>query len=234
MGETTFARLRGLYWAAKLAVVEYEPEAAALTRFLRPGDVCIDVGANFGQYAVRLARTVGAAGHVHCFEPHPYNRRVLRSVLGWRGIRNVTVYPLAAGERQQELCLATLDDNTAETHIAPEGLRATGVALDDWAEQVGLERLDFLKIDAEGYEAHVLAGAQRLLARFRPAILCEVNADAERRYGTHPAVVFELLVGAGYSAHQWRERRLQPVSTASPGCNNYFFIPQAAARAAAR
>jgi FkbM family methyltransferase len=67
-----------------------------LERYVRKGDVVVDIGANAGLYTHRLAQLVGAAGHVHAFEPEPSNLHLLRAACGWR--TNVTIHPLALSD----------------------------------------------------------------------------------------------------------------------------------------
>ena len=66
-----------MYWRWQNFVeADYEPECALLERFIRPGDLVVDLGVNYGQYAARMARLVGTSGQVVGFEAVPATRRI--------------------------------------------------------------------------------------------------------------------------------------------------------------
>jgi FkbM family methyltransferase len=169
----------------------YEPglvEAFAAT--LRPGDVCIDVGANIGFFTVLAARLVAPSGRVVAFEPHPDAIAVLRAALERNGVSgSVDVIAAAAGERDSATTLFVTSDSVLST-TDPErsplaadftfgrAIAVTRMALDTWAAAHPdlLARLRAIKIDVEGTEAEVLAGMRQTLAT-RPSatIFCETS-----------------------------------------------------------
>lgn len=72
------------------------------------------------------------------------------------------------------------------------------VPLDQEAARLGIERIDLIKIDVEGYESKVLAGATRLLRERRiGAILCEFNEMWLRKAGSSPKALEDLILQAG-------------------------------------
>lgn len=223
VGEKGFAGLRALWWPVKLRFSGYEPETRALPSLVPRGGVCIDAGGNFGQFASYLARAVGADGFVHIFEPLAYNREIAARVLRRMGLRNVAIHPFAAGSSRGTVHIAIDGGNVGEAHVAPEGEQAEVISLDEWARATELPRVDFVKIDVEGYEMEVLRGAEGLIARFRPAILCEITGIAQERYGADAAGPFRYLEALGYRAHVWRNGRLNPVDAPTPGVINYIF-----------
>src|SRR6201999_2539114 len=74
-----------------------EPELLGLSRFVRPGAICFDIGAAYGMYTYPLAHLAGRTGQVHSFEPLPLPYRILEA--GWRmaGARNVRLTNAALG-----------------------------------------------------------------------------------------------------------------------------------------
>jgi FkbM family methyltransferase len=145
-------------------------ERHLLARLLAPGMRVADVGANIGYYLLLFEHAVGPGGHITCFEPDPENLRELRATLAVNGFANVEVVAAAVGAADGIAALRT-------------GLNATVVAAGPGTIQVPLVSLDralaapidLLKIDVEGYEAQVLAGARRLLAGQRPALFVEIH-----------------------------------------------------------
>lgn len=222
IGEPAFAALRGLYWPLKLRFTAYEPETELLPLLVPRGGVCIDVGGNFGQFASYLARAAGPEGVVHSFEPLTYNGRMFQGVMRRMKLTNVVFYPYAVGAKGGTLRIAVTARNTGEAHVSDAGEEVEVVTLDEWGAHLG--RLDFIKIDVEGFELDVLRGASGLLQRFRPAIVCEVTVFSEERYGVPPAASFAFLRALGYRGHVWREGRLVPVERPVDGAINYIFL----------
>jgi len=122
-------------------------EETFLRRYLRPGDVVVDVGANFGLTALAAFTTVGPRGQMHAFEPHP---RIFRFLLGNIELNGaeavVTPYNLALGERAGTVFL-TDERADDQNSVSPDttGLRVPMSTLDDAVAQ--LPRIALLKID---------------------------------------------------------------------------------------
>jgi FkbM family methyltransferase len=202
VGESAFASFRSVWWPLKLRWTAYEPETTVLPRLAPLGGTCIDVGGNFGQFSSYLSRTVGATGRVFMFEPLQYNREIARRVLHRLGCDNVAILPFAAGGARASTSVVVDALNTAEAHVADRGGEAVEmVDLDTWAHSAGVDDLDIVKIDVEGYELPVLEGARRLLTTFRPVIICEISGVSAERYGIDPQRVFDFLSRLNYVPH---------------------------------
>lgn len=141
-----------------------------------PSSAVIDVGANIGLSTILLARL---AKRVVAYEPSPPNLAFLRRNLELNGITNVEVRAAAASSEPGTLRFHVAQFG-AGSHVVASGHVSGGtipavdvpaVMLDDEV----LPPIAFIKIDAEGHEPDVLAGARRLLARERPLIYTEVN-----------------------------------------------------------
>ena len=167
----------------------FEPnEFAFLHGFLKPGMVFIDVGANDGYYTLFAARRVGLAGKVVAVEPSTRERINLRRNLVRNRIDNVHVVPAALGAAPGDADLrlaqgAHSGHNTlgkfAHDDVKAANLeRVTVKTLDKVAAELELDRIDFVKIDVEGAEASVVAGARDILRTMRPVMLLEINDGA--------------------------------------------------------
>lgn len=145
------------------------------------GSVVVDVGAFLGTHTLALASMVGPSGRVHSFEPRETIRSVLERNVHRNHLQMVTVHPCALGAHHQTLELPAIDiDNKANFG----GLALKGdLVMGQPVETIRIERLDdllsgpvdFIKIDAEGMEADVLAGAPVLLATSHPVLFAECN-----------------------------------------------------------
>ena len=141
-------------------------ERQLLRRILVPGAVAVDAGANIGIYSQFLARCVGPAGAVYSFEPAPENFERLRAVAC--AFSNMHASQAAVGERsgKSELYLSDTLNVDHRTYLTDNSARRVVqiemVALDDYFEPG--QRVDFIKMDLQGYELHALRGASRVLA----------------------------------------------------------------------
>src|SRR5262245_3146727 len=168
-------------------------EFAFPDRMLRPGMVFVDVGANDGYYTLFAARRVGPSGRVVAAEPSSRERAHLQRNLGRNGLDNVSVIPAAIGATSglADLHLAhgvhaghnTLGGFAHDDVVRASLERVPIEPLDAVIPRLGLARVDFVKIDVEGAEARVIAGATNVLTSMRPMMLIEVNDKALRAQG---------------------------------------------------
>jgi FkbM family methyltransferase len=183
-----------------------EPVRQALREYLRPGDICLDVGANIGVMTFLAASIVGAGGLVVAIEPNPDNVQVLYRTIRMTGAANVMVVPAAASDAREVFSLT----GRSNTHLVParEAISGGGsfvqsVPLDDLL--AGLPRLDFVKMDIEGHEPRALRGLATLLSRHRPGLLVEFNPACLAVQHQDPLVYLRMLF-----AVQPRVRALSP------------------------
>ncbi len=161
-------------------------EFEIVKRLINSSDTFIDVGANIGLYTMYASRLVGATGSVHAFEPLAEAYDLLEKNVRLNNMTNVKINPVALGEQEGEAELYINQESTL-TSLGQTGRgNIVGVkkvpvwTLDAYAFKTGLEKIDFLKIDIEGFEGHVLRGASHLLERSEGlVILCEL---AEKNY----------------------------------------------------
>jgi FkbM family methyltransferase len=200
----------------------YEPELALLERFLLPGAVFVDVGANTGVYTFTASRLVGETGRVLAFEPGAASFAALEKSKALNGTGNVVLVRKALGDRDGA---ARLYHHLAQANsfsIAPPDANAQ---LDSEPAEVttlsrafaehGLSRLDFIKLDIDGAEELVLRPARDLLAQYRPVVLFEPHPDGTRRLGLDPDGAARLLCELGYELYGLAAGQLVPVAETS-------------------
>jgi FkbM family methyltransferase len=181
----------------------YESELSTLDRFLAPGQVFIDVGANYGIYTAVASRMVGDAGQVIAFEPAKDAYRILDRNLAINGLRNVRTLRLALSNRSDRALLRLHPDSsrnvlTWESDVTGPFEEVSTATLDSVLTQYGVDQVHFIKLDVEGAEELVLEGARLLFGRAKPVVLFEVNPDGARGLGLNPDGAWAFLGALGY------------------------------------
>lgn len=151
---------------------------------IKPGMRVVDAGANHGYYTVLFADLVGAEGRVVAVEPNPVTASFLTRTVKVNGFdARVDIFEMAlTAEDHQRLRFVAPVSEPKNARLVLEGepdtvetIEVNGVRLDtliaDWP------RVDFMKIDVEGAEEAMLAGAWGVMVRDRPDMLLEFNAS---------------------------------------------------------
>ncbi len=177
-GAVTSALMRYGEWA--------EREIAFMASLAGEGATVLDVGAYIGTHTLAFSRLVGARGRVIAFEPQPASFRVLERNVAFNKISNVELHEAAAGETSSETAFrptdpratssfgsAVMQDWISEVPSLDADLpRVAVIAID----RVDLDRCDLIKIDVEGMEGAVIAGARETIRRHQPWIYAECNS----------------------------------------------------------
>ena len=177
--------------------------------FVQPGAVVLDIGANVGIHALRLGQLVGRTGKVYAFEPHPEIFTRLLANRALNGLTMVEPLQLAVSDHNGSCNLQGFKQTACnqgtsfllrdgETAVVEAPLyQVTMVRLDDWVADYRLTRLDFIKVDVEGLDIEVLAGAQQLITQFKPTIIFEYDRSNVMRLRW----LTTFLTGLGYQLY---------------------------------
>jgi len=167
----------------------FEDEIKFLRQVVQPGQVVIDIGANYGVYALSLARRVGPTGQVWAFEPASDTAAHLASSITANATPWVRLEALALTDHegtgwlrkpgQSELNSLASADGEGPSPEGGEGERVTLSTLDACMARFGWGAVDLLKIDAEGEEKRILAGGRRLLSETSPLVMFELKEGAK-------------------------------------------------------
>ena len=208
-------------------------------RAVGAGDVALDIGANLGLVSLRLAARVGPGGQVHAFEPQPRMLGYLRKTLEMNPDLPVTLHPVALGAEEARLSMAVPEHNAgaASLNNAIDMAGRPGVAmidvpvhrLSDYAEKQSLTRVDFIKMDVEGFEPHVIEGGMALLRQTRPKVIILEENSPDPTTGLSPAL--RMLKELDYELYalprQMLSVRLYPLSARKPA-HDYVAVSRSA------
>lgn len=183
-----------------------------MDRFVKPGMVVIDVGANLGEVSLAAARRVGISGHVYAFEPMDSQFACLIDNININEIKQITpekkglsdqggvasIYSVSGvfKDGTKHVGLGTLYPSS-ERSIPSGEIELT--TLDEYCSVKGVERIDLVKIDVEGAELAVLQGGVGALQRFKPYLIVEIQPGTTHSAGYRPEDIVNLLKTLGYS-----------------------------------
>jgi FkbM family methyltransferase len=173
----------------------WEPaETVAVKRCIRPGHVCIDVGANIGYFSLLMAK-LGAT--VHAFEPTTYGFERLSGNLALNTNLRTSIVAHRKG----------LSDRACEITEALEARFSLRMLAHDHLERMQFEtldadwtakRIDFLKIDVDGHDTEVVRGARESLRRHRPTVMAEFCDRVLKQYGSSVHELALAFLDCGY------------------------------------
>lgn len=177
--------------------------------------VAVDVGAHCGLWSMQLAKQFG---HLHAFEPVERHRECFLANLA--GCENVDLYGCGLGDKSGFVSIESKPDSSGDSRVAAYAER------DEWAEPVrydendipigptpasanapriplktldsfDLQDVDFIKIDTEGYELHVVRGAEETIKRCKPVMIVEQKGHGMQYFGFRKEEAVELLESWG-------------------------------------
>ena len=184
---------------------EYERALTELTKLLiKPGDLCLDVGANFGWYTTMFHKLVGSSGEVHAFEPVPTTfDELVRNckLISDPPPENVHLNNFALGETTGQFKINLFAGlTTGHASLSDQGRDdATSFdcevsTLNSYLENNGIQSVDFVKVDVEGSELSFLKGAGRLFRQEKPPfILMEMALNTTRNFGYVPDDLIKFI-----------------------------------------
>jgi len=156
----------------------FEDEVKFVRKFIKPGMNVIDIGANFGTYSMNIAKKIGKTGNLWAFEPSSLCRSYLEKSITINGFKNIVLSPSGLSDQKRKAVLLA-GENTELGHVSTIGTdNAQGESidlktLDECMEEYSWERIDFVKMDAEGEEANIIKGGRLFFDKFSPIVMYE-------------------------------------------------------------
>jgi len=176
----------------------YEPYMQeSFLKFVHPRAIVYDVGSHVGFHALFCGLLVGPSGRVIAFEPDPHCRASLGRQVAANPNLRLEVLPYAVSDQCGPLLLDTSKGCSQARLHAGGSCRVEARTLDFLVQQAGFPPPHIVKIDVEGHEASVLKGAQNVLARHKPIILCDYNDDSTLQMGKEILEPLGYRVGSG-------------------------------------
>ncbi len=166
--------------------------------FLKKGNVFVDIGANLGNLTVTASMAVGPEGRVFALEPHPKTFGYLLRTVEVNNCVNASCHNMAAGDRTGNSGFTDEPRKDDNNRIGPGPLTVSTITLPDFIHENGIERIDLLKVDVEGFEHAVISGLTGEEDRVGCIYIESIDRNL-RKYGSSGAELLALLNQFGFS-----------------------------------
>ena len=170
-------------------------EIALINKMVKPGMTVLDIGANIGFYTLLLSELVGNKGKVYAFEPEKNNFKNLKKLCSKK--KNIVLNNVAVGEISGDIDLyisekLNVDHRTYDNYENRKHHKIKCVSIDSYLGKA--KKIDFIKIDTQGFEYKILLGMKRLLQSSKQTVLfCEILPTGLKNTGTSVKQMFDLL-----------------------------------------
>lgn len=181
-------------WVEQNRRLDHDRNALPLVLpLIKPGDTVVDAGAFIGDHTIAYLNAVGEHGHVLAFEPNPEAFECLQF-----NCPKATCYPLALGEMTGTRGLK-ISGNAGNSSLSSDESKVDYTVAMMELDLLRMRRLDYFKIDVEGFEVFVLQGAKATINICRPIMLIEVNHRMMKAQGVKLDDLLEMLDLLNYS-----------------------------------
>lgn len=184
----------------------YEPSFLKVIKAnLNIGDTYIDIGANIGQHSLFASRIVGDTGKVIAFEPVSKIYKQFKESVTLNNFENIKIHNLACGEEEKEMFIYMTESNMGGSSLVfgsdtRDKEKIHVVTADSILKAE--PRVDFIKIDVEGYEYEALLGLTETLKTHHPKIMLEYSYDGYKEVGmNNDKKILDLLFALDYSLY---------------------------------
>ncbi len=208
-------------------------ERPVIKDLVSPGDIVVDIGANYGWYTVFLSELVGMDGIVHSIEPVPSTFKILKHNSKKLRLTNVSLYQCAISDKSDSVKMTIpINDNGQENlylaSIKHEykndktlTISVNTRTLDSFFPDKSV-KISFIKCDIEGNELNCLRGAGDILKHSKPAWFMEIMGDPDDN-ASEASEVFRILHESGYRSFIYKNGELHERSIGERNVD-YFFL----------
>jgi len=188
-------------WIEETGRIDHNEDVVnKVCKYFNEGDHVLDIGASLGDHTVPYARRVGRVGKVYAFEPQPESFDCLK--FNVRHYPQVQIFNFALGEADGEMKWINRDDNVGASRVIeePDGRDEVTMIEVRTLDSIHFPRLDFIKIDTEGYDLFVMRGGIETIRKHRPKIMFELSGCSLKYYGLKTEDFTGFIDTIGYTA----------------------------------
>jgi FkbM family methyltransferase len=215
---------------------EYEVEKTDFIKEqCKAGDVVFDIGAHMGIFSFFLAQQVGPTGKVFSFEPAPLTYKMLQHTIAYNHLGNIIESnQMAMADKEGELTFYIYSNSkiSSGNSLSPlnpagshRGITVKTVTLDDFFDSKALNRLNFIKIDAEGAELDILKGGKKTIQKYKPCITLEVHPRILTPAAETMRELYQTISSYGYHVKENNQTIGQEKFCSHPECFEVVLVP---------
>jgi FkbM family methyltransferase len=213
-----------------------EPAITKLIKYIvRPGDLCLDIGANIGAVTLVMSFATGPKGKVIAIEPHPRMVERLRANVELNGLDNVSIIPVALSDTAGRTTLYAAEEDYfhhGRSSLKPsQGIgreifveKITGEMLQD---EIGNQLCKFIKIDVEGHDFIVLKELAYIIDKHRPHLIFEYQRDRWKEHNCDIRQAVEFISTCDYRIYIVKHDLVFPFEKTVPDSCDLFCSPKA-------
>jgi len=172
-----------------------------LNRNITESDVFVDVGSNYGWHSLLTSKK---CKRVYSFEPQKEIYNIQELNIKQNNIKNIELFNIGLGNENStsfmpcvDYSLTAININFGDQSISTSGNEISVKTLDSIIK----EKIDFIKIDAQGYEKFVLEGAINLIEQYHPILIVEFESFQLAKFGYNVSDLFNYLKGLNYKGY---------------------------------
>lgn len=201
-----------------------------ISNILKKGMTCLDIGGNIGYYVFLERQLVGDTGKIITIEPSLRNFNYLKKNIHLQKFTNILTYNFACSDKDGKVNLLTREKSNG-CKVIPDGTiipnsslgtttEVNARKLDNLINELKLNRIDFVRMDVEGYELYIIKGMIELLKKYRPTIHIELH---KRQLGSSGTLeFFEIMKNLNYDVQYYFPRDLDvPIIGSIKDAKNY-------------
>jgi FkbM family methyltransferase len=173
-----------------------------LRPWVRPKTFVIDVGANVGFFSRQFGTWVSDGGKVIALEPEAVNYARLQLAIAEAGLADVVeTIQAAVADMTGSGLLEVNPGHPGDHKLGTNGVPVAMTTVDDLMSARGWPEVSLIKVDVQGAEARVFAGARQAIERFHPAFFLEVEDQQLRQFGSSASELLTSASAQGYTIH---------------------------------
>lgn len=182
----------------------WEPHFDEVIKLIGDGSCVVDIGANFGYNSVLMAKKTGPNGKLYAFEPQRLMFQQLNANIVLNDIQNAYTYNFAlSNESGKVLTMEPIKYDQSSVNIGALSIGSGGepvktTKLDD----LELGNINFIKLDAQGYEKFILQGAEKTIKKWMPTIFIEIEEHHLQKFSVSTDEIYELMSSFGYQIYK--------------------------------
>jgi FkbM family methyltransferase len=213
----------------------HDPELARILKLIvRPGDVCIDIGANVGAYTLVMAFAAGPEGKVIAVEPNPHVADEMRANLALNRLGNVRVVEAALTEEDGETDLFGFDADANNQMVsslhsyeyAQKKIPVRTITGPTLLKELEITRCNVMKIDCIGAELIAIGQLRRLIEEQCPYMIVDYRVKSWTAFGNTLQDGLDLLQSLGYRIYIADDGMTIPLGDSVPDVCNLFCVPE--------